>query len=135
MPSRPAAAVRCTKPLVDPPIACNTTIAFRKAAGVITSEGFGAPFTAIAAANWPLASAERSRSACVAGIEAERGSASPIASTMQAIVLAVPITMQVPGVGARRSLMRSIVGASMRPPRYSPHRRRQSVQAPNCSPL
>ena len=82
----------------------------------------------------PVASAQRNRSACVAGIEAARGSVRPIASMTQAIVLAVPITMQVPGVGASRSLIASISAPLKRPPRKSPHRRRQSVQAPNCSP-
>ena len=41
---------------------------------------------------------------------------------------------QVPGVGASRSLIASISALLKRPPRKSPHRRRQSVQAPNCSP-
>jgi hypothetical protein len=46
----------------------------------------------------------------------------PIVSTMHAIVLAVPITMHVPGVGASRALTASISAASMRPPRKSLHR-------------
>src|SRR5664279_5516837 len=135
MPKRPAAAVRWIRPLVEPPMACSTTSALRKAAAVITSLGLRPPPAAKATACLPLASALRRRSACVAGMAAERGSARPMTSTMQAMVLAVPMTMQVPGVGARRSLMASISMASMRPPRCSPHRRRQSVQAPSCSPL
>ena len=55
-------------------------------------------------------------------------------STMHAIVLAVPITMQVPAVGASRPLTASISSALMRPPRKSLHRRRQSVHAPSVSP-
>ena len=66
---------------------------------------------------------------------AASGSARPMVSTMQAIVLAVPITMQVPTDGASRPLTASISSPSMRPPRKSPHRRRQSVQAPSVSPL
>ena len=62
----------------------------------------------IAAATLPLASAERNRSACGAGIVALIGSDSPSASVMQAMVLAVPITMQVPTDGARRPLTASI---------------------------
>ena len=53
---------------------------------------------------------------------------------MHAIVLAVPITMHVPAVGARRAFTASISAASMRPPRKSLHRRRQSVHAPSVSP-
>ena len=134
MPSRPAAAVRWMSPLVEPPIACRTTSALRNAAAVITSLGFGPPLSAIATAWRPLASAERRRSAWVAGMLAECGSARPMISTMHAIVLAVPITMQVPAVGARRPLTASISSAAMRPPRKSPHRRRQSVHAPSVSP-
>ena len=134
MPQRPAAAVRWIRPLVEPPIACSTTRALRNAAFVISARGVGPPCSASATACLPLASAERSRSAWVAGIVAASGSASPIVSTMHAIVLAVPITMQVPGVGASRPLIASISAASMRPARKSPQRRRQSVHAPSCSP-
>ena len=51
------------------------------------------------------------------------------------MVLAVPITMQVPAVGASRSLTFSISASSKVPARYWPQRRRQSVQAPSTSPL
>ena len=54
---------------------------------------------------------------------------------MQPIVLAVPITMQVPLVGASRSLTCSMSVSEKVPARYWPHRRRQSVQAPSTSPL
>ncbi len=91
-----------SSPLVEPPIACSTTCALRNAAGVRISLGLrplglrhggGAPCRS--------ASAERKRSACGAGIVALIGSDSPSASVMQAMVLAVPITMQVPTDGAR----------------------------------
>ena len=49
----------------------------------------------------PSAAGRRASPGCVAA----RGSARPIVSTMHAIVLAVPITMQVPGVGASRPLI------------------------------
>jgi hypothetical protein len=58
------------------------------------------------------------------------GKVMPKVSAMQAIVLAVPMTGQVPAVVARRVSMRRISGSSMRPPRYSAQKRRQSVQAP-----
>jgi hypothetical protein len=90
---------------------------------------------AISAATLPLASAKRKRSACGAGMVALIGSDRPKASVMQAMVLAVPITMQVPTEGARRPLTASISTSSISPARNFPHRRRQSVQAPSTSPL
>src|SRR5262245_32212605 len=123
------------RPLVEPPIACSTTCALRNEAGVRISLGFGPLVLAIAAATLPLASAERKRSACGAGMVALIGSDRPSASVTQAIVDAVPITMQVPTDGARRPLTASISLSSISPARYLPHKRRQSVQAPNTSPL
>src|SRR5437764_11552184 len=123
------------RPLVEPPIACNTTCALRNEDAVRNSLGFGPFAFAIAAATLPLASAERKRSACGAGMVALIGSDSPSASVMQAIVDAVPITMQVPTEGARRPLTASISTSSISPARYFPHNRRQSVQAPSTSPL
>src|SRR4249919_149592 len=123
------------RPLVDPPIACNTTCAFRNEDAVRNSLGFGPFALAIAAATLPLASADRKRSACGAGIVALIGSERPSASVMHAMVEAVPITMQVPTDGARRPLTASISTSSISPARYLPHRRRQSVQAPRTSPL
>src|SRR4029450_37460 len=83
----------------------------------------------------PLASAERKRSACGAGMVALIGSDRPIASVMQAMVLAVPITMQVPTDGASRPLTASVSLSAISPARYFAHSRRQSVQAPSTSPL
>ncbi|MGY3460452.1 hypothetical protein ACVWW5_005902 [Bradyrhizobium sp. LM3.4] len=104
-------------------------------AGVRNSLGFGPLVLAISAATLPLASARRNRSACGAGIVALIGSDRPMASIMQAMVEAVPITMQVPTDGARRPFTASISASSISPARYLPHSRRQSVQAPNTSPL
>src|ERR1700685_1257613 len=92
------------RPLVDPPIACSTTCALRNELLVSSSLGRGPLATAIAAATLPLASAQRKRSACGAGIVALIGSDKPRASVTQAMVEAVPITMQVPTEGARRPL-------------------------------
>jgi hypothetical protein len=75
------------------------------------------------------------RSAITAGIAAPPGSIMPIASAQQAIVLAVPITMQVPAVGHSFSSISPISRSSISPPRYRPQKRRQSVQAPSRSPL
>ena len=69
------------------------------------------------AARRPDASARRSRSAWTAGIAAAPGNVIPSASATQAIVLAVPITMQVPAVGASRSLTASTSRCSISPPR------------------
>ena len=99
------------------------------------SLGRGPCFFAISAASLPVASATRRRSECVAGIEPLPGRPMPSVSTMQPMVLAVPITMQVPLVGASRSLTFSMSVSEKVPARYWPHRRRQSVQAPSTSPL
>src|SRR6476660_8438797 len=123
------------RPLLEPPIACSTTCAFRNDDAVSNSLGFGPLALAIPAATLPLASAERKRSACGAGIVALIGSDRPSASVMQAMVEAVPITMQVPTDGASRPLTSSISASSISPARYLAHSRRQSVQAPSTSPL
>src|SRR5579872_4176151 len=112
------------RPLVDPPIACS----------VNNSLGLGPLALAISAATLPLASASRNRSAWGAGIVALIGSDSPSDSVMQALVEAVPITMQVPTDGARRALTASISASSISPARCLPHNLRQSVQAPSTSP-
>ena len=104
MPSRRATAVRWTSALVEPPIACSTVSALRKAALVMISLGRGPCFIAISAASLPVASATRRRSEWVAGMVPLVGRPMPSVSTMQPMVLAVPITMQVPLVGASRSL-------------------------------
>src|SRR3979490_1708730 len=123
------------RPLVDPPIACSTTCAFLNEEAVRNSLGRGPFALANAAATLPLASAERKRSACGAGIVALIGSDRPNASVMHAIVDAVPITMQVPTDGASRPLTASISTSSISPARYFAHNLRQSVQAPSTSPL
>ena len=91
-------------------------MALRSAAGVITSLGRGPCFVSFTARS-PVASAQRMRSAWVAGIAALPGSESPSASITHAMVLAVPITMQVPTDGARRPLITSISSASSAPAR------------------
>ena len=110
-------------------------MALRTDAAVIRSVGFGAPEMANSAARLPLASAMRRRSACVAGAVALMGSARPIASTRHAMVLAVPIELQVPTEGHRRPLISSVSATSIAPARCRAHNRRQSVHAPSTSPL
>src|SRR3954453_203497 len=99
MPARPAMAARCTIAMVEPDVACSTTEAFFSADLVSNSLGLGPPVSAISAARLPVASANRQRSEDTAGAVAEPGSIKPRVSAMQAIVEAVPITMQVPDVG------------------------------------
>ena len=82
-------------PLVEPPIASSTRIAFSKAAGVST-RSMVRRSRAICTARAPVCSAMRMRSAVTAGGEAPPGTVMPSASAMQAMVLAVPITEQVP---------------------------------------
>ena len=62
----------------------------------------------IATARRPLASAARSRSEWTAGIAAVPGSVMPSASAIAAMVLAVPITAQLPAVVARLPSMSSM---------------------------
>ena len=88
----------------------------------------------ILAARSPVASAIRKRSAWTAGIAAEPGRLMPSASVIQAIVLAVPMTAQVPAVVASRPSTRSISASSISPARKRAQKRRQSVQAPRRSP-
>ena len=134
MPARPAIAARCTMPLVDPLIACSTAEALRSAARFRISLGRGPPALAISTARVPVASAMRMRSADTAGAVAAPGSVKPSVSASDAMVEAVPITMQVPEVGIRLSCARSRFASSRVPARKAAHSRRQSVQAPSRAP-
>ena len=118
---------------VEPPMASSTRRAFSKAAGVRMRSGVRR-VRASATAVSPVASAARSRSACTAGMAAVPGSAMPSVSARHAIVLAVPITAQVPAVVARLPSMPSMTSLLICPARYLAQKRRQSVQAPSRSP-
>ena len=61
----------------------------------------------------PVRSATRMRSAVTAGGDAPPGHVMPSASAMQAIVLAVPITEQVPTLATSWSLTAAISSASI----------------------
>ena len=120
MPSRPAIAVRWMIALVEPPIASSTRSAFSTDFAVMIRLGRrSVPISSTA--RRPLASAARRRSACTAGIAAVPGSVMPSASAIEAMVLAVPITAQVPAVVARLPSTSSIsssetfAGAVFRP--------------------
>ena len=93
--------------LVEPPIARRTRSAFSKAGAVRIFPGVR-PLAAIATATAPVRSATRTRSAVTAGGEAPPGTIMPRASATQAIVLAVPMTEQVPTLGTSWLLIWSI---------------------------
>jgi hypothetical protein len=133
MPIRPAIAVRCRMALVEPPMASSTRSAFSTDLGVMISLGFG-PCAASVTACLPVASAARKRSECTAGIAAVPGSVMPSVSAMDAMVLAVPMTAQVPAVVARLLSISTISSDETSPARYLAQKRRQSVQAPRRSP-
>src|SRR5207244_1971005 len=82
----------------------------------------------------PAASASRSRQASGAGTAAMPGSVMPSASAIAAIVLAVPITMQVPVDGKSSPWTASRRAASSAPARCSLQTRRQAVPAPRRQP-
>ena len=121
-------------PLVEPPMASSTRIAFSTDFAVTISDGRGPPVLIISIAQTPVASAARMRSACTAGMAAVSGRLMPSASATQAMVLAVPMTAQVPAVVARLPSISSMPSSLTSPARYFPQKRRQSVQAPSRSP-
>ena len=92
---RPAIAVRWIIPFVEPPIASSTRSAFSKDFSVRIRSGVSL-LRASSMAVLPDFSAMRMRSAVTAGADALPGKAIPSASATHAIVLAVPITEQVP---------------------------------------
>ena len=81
--------------LVEPPIAASVTIAFSKAARVRTVDSRWSSWT-MSTMRRPAMRASTLRRPSTAGYAALPGSPSPSASTMHAIVLAVPIVMQWP---------------------------------------
>ena len=100
MPRRPAIAARWMIPLVEPPMASSTRIAFSNAAGVMICAGV-TPDSARRTACAPvLLRSEAAGPHRRTGMAAPPGSIMPSDSAMHAIELAVPITMQVPAVGA-----------------------------------
>ena len=109
-------AARWITALVDPPTANNTRVAFSSASAVSTRLGLRSDPTSEAAI-LPLASATRSRSASTAGTAAAPVGIMPRASEIEAIVLAVPITAQVPAVVARRPSTPSICSSETSPAR------------------
>ena len=94
-----AMAARCGGALVDPPIAVLTTMAFSKASRVRMSDGFRSSST-ICTIRLPVSYAMFIRSRNGAGIADEPVSVIPSASAIAFMVLAVPIVLQWPRLGA-----------------------------------
>ena len=115
-PTRPAMAVKWMMALVEPPMARSTRRAFSMASAVSTRSGVIRDSASRTAAS-PVASPARSRSAWTAGMAAVPGSVMPSVSATQAMVLAVPMTAQVPDVVASRLSTPSISSFEMPPAR------------------
>ena len=94
-PTRPAIARRCTTAFVEPPTAALARIAFSNASLVKISDGFRSSST-ISTIRLPVICASAMRRASTAGRAALVGRDMPIASTSDAIVLAVPIVIHTP---------------------------------------
>ena len=119
--------------LVDPPMHISTRSAFSTDLAVITCDGVMRVVSRRTAAV-PVCSAATSRWAFTAGMAAVPGSDMPSVSAMHAIVLAVPITAQVPAVTDSCASIASICWSLIVPARYLPQKLRQSVQAPRRWP-
>ena len=119
--------------LVDPPSAISAHTALPKAAAVSTWLGRSGA-RARTAARRPVATAWRRRAAEPDGGVAPPGSISPSASVRQAMVEAVPITMQVPPVGHNSCCTCASSSSASVPARYCSQWSRQSVQAPSRVP-
>ena len=96
MPTRPAMARRWITAFVEPPMAAFVRIAFMKALRVRMWLGRRSSFT-ICTMRRPVRCAMTRRRLSTAGIAALPDSVMPSASTMLAMVLAVPIVLQEPG--------------------------------------
>ncbi len=113
--------------LVEPPIAMSLLIALSKALAVRISEGRGPPPCASSTARRPLSSARARRRESGAGIAALPGRVMPRASAIEAIVDAVPMTMQWPDERERHASTSQSSSSVIRPARRSAQSRRASV--------
>ena len=132
-PARPAIATRWMIAFVEPPIAMSARIALSKAWAVRIWDGLGPPASAISTARRPAISAIARRRESDAGIAALPGSVIPSASTTEAIVEAVPITMQCPLERDMQDSTSHISSSVRRPARRSAQRRQASVPEPSSS--
>ena len=132
-PQRPAMASRCTTALVDPPMAMSARIAFSKASRVRILSGVRSSCT-ISTARRPLASASWYRLESTAGMAAPPGSVMPSASAIEAIVEAVPMTVQCPALLEMQPSTSAHCSSPIFPARRSSKSRRPSVPEPRGWP-
>jgi hypothetical protein len=118
---------------VDPPIAMSARMALSNACAVRICDGRGPPSRAISTARRPASSACASRRESGAGIAAFPGSVMPSASAIEAIVDAVPITMQCPEERDMHDSASHSSSSVMRSARRSDQSRHTSVPEPSSS--
>lgn len=106
-------------PLVEPPIAMSTAMAFSSERRVISRRAL-IPRSQRRITARPVCRAARSLRAMTAGMVAEPGSAMPIASARQHIVLAVPSIAQEPAHGSARFSMALNAASPISPRRFQP---------------
>jgi hypothetical protein len=114
-------------------MAMSARIALSNARAVMTCEGLGPPASAISTARRPESSASAIRRESGAGIAALPGSVMPSASAIEAMVEAVPITMQWPDERDMQDSASHSSSSDIRPARRSAHNRQASVPEPSSS--
>ena len=117
--------------LVLPPMAMSARIALSKASAVRSSDGRGPRAMAISTARRPDDSASASRRESGAGMAALPGRATPSASAIEAIVEAVPITMQWPVERDRHDSTSASSSSESSPARRCVQSLRASVPEPS----
>ena len=132
-PSRPAMARRWTTALVEPPMAPFTRIAFSNAWRVRICEMRMSSCTS-ATARRPASCASALRRESTAGIAALPAIAMPSASAMLAMVDAVPMVMQWPGLRDMPDSASAKSAGDMLPARSSSENLNTSVPEPSARP-
>ena len=122
-----------TAALVEPPSAICTAAALRNAPRVRIRCGVRSS-RIICTIRSPQAAAIRGCAESTAGMLVLPGSASPSASTIDVIVLAVPIVLQVPGERVIRASSSRHSSSGRRPAWYSPQNISVCVPAPTIRP-
>ena len=119
-PTACAMASRCMTALVDPPVALTTVTAFSKALRVMMSDGrmLFSSSRLMAGPTFAISS----RFACdTAGLDDEYGSDMPMASTAEAMVLAVYMPPHDPAPGHALWMMSSYAASSILPAVRAPY--------------
>ena len=129
-PARPAIASKCTTAFVEPPIAMSVRMAFSNASRVRIRDGVRSSRT-ISTIRLPLASASWYRRESTAGMAAPPGIIMPRASAIDAMVEAVPITVQCPALRDMQPSTSAHCSSPIRPARRSSKSLRPSVPDPS----